>query len=81
MTVNGKQVAGGRLERTIPIQFSLGEGLDVGMDRGAPALDAQHTCSAQRVATREAAAVSRRAAVAISSSVRQAKPRRAPRAG
>jgi len=37
MTVNGKQVAGGRLERTIPIQFSLGEGLDVGMDRGAPA--------------------------------------------
>ena len=26
----------GRLERTIPIQFSLGEGLDVGMDVGSP---------------------------------------------
>jgi arylsulfatase A-like enzyme len=36
MTVNGKKVAGGRLERTIPIQFSLGEGLDIGMDIGSP---------------------------------------------
>lgn len=36
MTANGKTIAGGRLERTIPIQFSLGEGLDVGMDIGSP---------------------------------------------
>jgi hypothetical protein len=28
-------IAEGRLERTIPIQFSLGEGLDVGMDVGS----------------------------------------------
>jgi len=27
---------GGRVERTIPIQFSLGEGLDVGTDVGSP---------------------------------------------
>jgi len=36
MKINGKQVAGGRMERTIPIQFSLGEGLDIGMDIGSP---------------------------------------------
>jgi len=36
MKVNGKKVAGGRLERTIPIQFSLGEGVDIGMDVGSP---------------------------------------------
>jgi arylsulfatase len=36
MTANGKTIAEGRLERTIPIQFSLGEGLDVGMDIGSP---------------------------------------------
>ena len=36
MSVNGTKVGGGRLERTIPIQFSLGEGLDVGMDIGSP---------------------------------------------
>jgi hypothetical protein len=36
MTANGKTIAEGRLERTIPIQFSLGEGLDVGMDVGSP---------------------------------------------
>jgi arylsulfatase len=33
---NGKTIAGGRVERTIPIQFSLGEGLDVGTDVGSP---------------------------------------------
>ena len=33
---NGKKVAGGRLKRTIPIQFSLGEGVDIGMDVGSP---------------------------------------------
>ena len=36
MTVNGKKVAAGRLERTIPVQFSLGEGVDIGMDVGSP---------------------------------------------
>jgi arylsulfatase len=36
MTANGKTIAGGRMERTIPIQFSLGEGLDIGMDIGSP---------------------------------------------
>jgi arylsulfatase len=36
MTANGKTIAEGRLERTIPIQFSLGEGLDIGEDVGSP---------------------------------------------
>jgi arylsulfatase len=36
MSANGKIIAAGRLERTMPIQFSLGEGLDVGMDIGSP---------------------------------------------
>ncbi|RJG05728.1 arylsulfatase [Noviherbaspirillum cavernae] len=36
VSANGKQIAEGRLARTIPIQFSLGEGLDVGMDVGSP---------------------------------------------
>ncbi|MGA9275258.1 MAG: hypothetical protein WBV67_17395, partial [Candidatus Cybelea sp.] len=36
MTADGKTIADGRLERSIPIQFSLGEGLDVGMDVGSP---------------------------------------------
>jgi arylsulfatase A-like enzyme len=36
MSANGKTIAEGRLERTIPITFSLGEGLDVGMDVGSP---------------------------------------------
>jgi arylsulfatase len=36
MTANGKKVAEGRLKRTIPIQFSLGEGVDIGMDVGSP---------------------------------------------
>jgi len=36
MTANGKTIAEGRLERSIPIQFSLGEGLDVGTDIGSP---------------------------------------------
>lgn len=35
LSVNGKQAAQGRLERTVPIQFSIGEGLDVGMDNGS----------------------------------------------
>jgi arylsulfatase len=36
MSASGVTIAQGRLERTIPIQFSLGEGLDVGMDIGSP---------------------------------------------
>ena len=36
VSANGKTVAEGRLERTIPAQFSLGEGLDVGLDAGSP---------------------------------------------
>lgn len=36
MTANGRKVAEGRLERTIPVQFSIGEGLDIGMDGGSP---------------------------------------------
>ena len=36
MTANGTKVAGGRLEMTIPMQFTLGEGLDIGMDVGSP---------------------------------------------
>jgi len=35
LKANGKQVASGRLERTVPIQFSIGEGLDIGMDNGS----------------------------------------------
>ena len=36
VSANGKPVAEGRLEKTIPVQFSLGEGLDIGMDVGSP---------------------------------------------
>jgi arylsulfatase len=36
MTVNGEKVAEGHLERTIPLQISLGEGMDIGMDVGSP---------------------------------------------
>ena len=35
MTANGNKIAEGRLERTVPIQFSLGEGLDIGVDSGS----------------------------------------------
>ncbi|HEY5751504.1 MAG TPA: sulfatase-like hydrolase/transferase, partial [Chryseolinea sp.] len=35
MTANGKKVAEGRLEKTVPVQFSICEGLDVGMDVGS----------------------------------------------
>ena len=38
LTVNGAEVAAGRLERTVPFLFSMsGETLDVGVDTGAPA--------------------------------------------
>lgn len=36
LSANGRTVAEGRLERTIPAQMSLGEGLDIGMDVGSP---------------------------------------------
>ena len=38
LSVNGVEVATGRLERTVPFLFSMsGETLDVGVDTGAPA--------------------------------------------
>lgn len=33
---NGTKIGGGRLEKTVPAQLSLGEGLDIGMDVGSP---------------------------------------------
>jgi len=36
ITDNGTKIGGGRLEKTIPAQMSLGEGLDIGMDVGSP---------------------------------------------
>ena len=42
MSANGTTVAEGRLEKTIPMQFSLGEGLDIGMDVGS-AVDFSYT--------------------------------------
>ena len=36
MLVNGTKVAGGDMLRTIPLQISLGEGMDIGMDVGSP---------------------------------------------
>ncbi len=36
LTVDGKPVAEGRIERTIPIRVTLDEGLDVGEDTGTP---------------------------------------------
>jgi arylsulfatase len=35
MTANGNKIAEGRLEKTVPIQFSLGEGMDIGLDSGS----------------------------------------------
>jgi arylsulfatase len=35
MMVNGDKVIQGHLERTIPLQISLGEGMDIGMDVGS----------------------------------------------
>jgi arylsulfatase len=36
LTVDGKAVAKGRIEKTVPIRISLDEGLDVGEDTGTP---------------------------------------------
>lgn len=35
LKVGGKRVAGGRIERSVPIQFAIFEGLDIGMDTGS----------------------------------------------
>lgn len=35
ITADGKAIAEGKLEKTIPAQFSLGEGLDIGEDVGS----------------------------------------------
>lgn len=36
LTADGKTIVEGKLEKTIPAQFSLGEGLDIGLDIGSP---------------------------------------------
>jgi arylsulfatase len=36
LKADGRKVAGGRLQRTVPIQFAIFEGLDIGMDSGSP---------------------------------------------
>lgn len=35
LTANGKKMAEGRMEKTVPVQFSICEGLDIGMDVGS----------------------------------------------
>ncbi len=42
ITANGKLVGEGRLPKTVPLQFSLGEGVDLGMDTGS-AVDTSYT--------------------------------------
>ena len=37
--MDGKQVAQGKIERTIPLRFSLDETLDVGQDTGTPVVE------------------------------------------
>ena len=37
MTVNGTKVTEGQLPKTIPLQISLGEGMDIGEDIGSAA--------------------------------------------
>jgi arylsulfatase len=39
LTVDGKKVGEGRIERTQPIRFSLDESFDVGQDTGTPVID------------------------------------------
>jgi arylsulfatase A-like enzyme len=39
LSVDGKQVAQGKIDRTIPIRFSLDETFDVGMDTGTPVVE------------------------------------------
>ncbi|WP_165073776.1 arylsulfatase [Paludisphaera rhizosphaerae] len=35
LTANGKKVGEGKLPKTVPLQFSLGEGIDIGLDTGS----------------------------------------------
>lgn len=35
LSANGKQIGEGKLPKTVPIQFSIGEGLDIGTDLGS----------------------------------------------
>lgn len=35
LTANGKKIGEGKLPKTVPLQFSLGEGVDVGLDTGS----------------------------------------------
>jgi arylsulfatase len=35
LSVNGKKVGEGKLPKSIPLQISLGEGMDIGMDVGS----------------------------------------------
>jgi arylsulfatase len=39
LSVDGNEVARGKIERTIPVRFSLDETLDVGMDTGTPVVE------------------------------------------
>jgi len=39
LSVDDKQVAQGKIERTIPIRFSLDETMDVGQDTGTPVVE------------------------------------------
>jgi len=39
LSVDGKEVAKGKIERTIPVRFSLDETMDVGMDTGTPVVE------------------------------------------
>src|SRR5262249_42625609 len=39
LSVDGKEVARGKIERTIPVRFSLDETMDVGMDTGTPVVE------------------------------------------
>lgn len=39
LMVDGKQVAQGKIERTIPLRFSLDETMDVGEDTGSPVVE------------------------------------------
>jgi arylsulfatase len=42
LTVDGKPAASGRLERTVPLLFSIDETLDIGEDTGTPASEDYH---------------------------------------
>ena len=37
--MDGKQVAQGKIERTIPVRFSLDETMDIGEDTGTPVVE------------------------------------------